>query len=124
MHGQWTVPLVLLLVPGIRSEAYPETARICTYEDSHGNTPNEMNCRETLAGGLQCRDLSKCREEGMGCSDSDVLPVRPCVCRLRQPNLKCCLGPRPGLSGRGSARAPRRAVCRLRGPGVAPVCAF
>ena len=72
MHGQWTVPLVLLLVPGIRSEAYPETARICTYEDSHGNTPNEMNCRETLAGGLQCRDLSKCREEGMDCSDSDV----------------------------------------------------
>ena len=52
------IPLYGLLLsgtPSASSEMYPDPAIYC------GNYADEVGCRERHSGGLQCRDLSKCK---------------------------------------------------------------
>ena len=70
MVGRSCIPLYGLLLsgtPGASSYMFPDPATYC------GNYADEVGCCERHSGGLQCRDLSKCKARpGTNCSDADA----------------------------------------------------
>ena len=66
--------LLVLLLSGpssTLSERHPDPSPNCSNPDLT-SPQDELSCREARAGGLQCRDVSKCRTDGFNCSDADV----------------------------------------------------
>lgn len=63
------------------SNYYPDPAQVCDgVEPSWMYPQGELSCRRNLAGGLQCRDITKCATEGMHCSESDIAVRAGNVC--------------------------------------------